>query len=205
MLSFKYRIYPTKQQISEIETQLNFCRFLYNSALHERKSYYKKYEKSISYYDQEKQLIEIKKIFDIETKNIFAQVLQSTLKRLDNAYSNFFKRVKSGKTPGFPRFKNKTSFNSILFPQCDFYSGGIKIAREQKPKFKYHDKTEYYPVSTSINQKIIIYGITGQVKIKYHRPFEGNCKTISLKREGDLYFIILTCDNVNYPNRLKTR
>ena len=93
--SYKYRIYLNKTQTSEIENQFYFCRFLYNCALEEKISSYKAYKKSISYEDQSKQLPEIKALFKEESSGIYAQVLQSTLKRVDVSLQNFFRRVKN--------------------------------------------------------------------------------------------------------------
>ena len=94
--SFKYRIYPTDSQIKRLEETFDSCRFLYNCALEERIYHYKKYgksEKSINYIYQQNLLPQIKDLFP-EYKNVYSQVLHSTLKRLDNAYKGFFRRLK---------------------------------------------------------------------------------------------------------------
>ena len=95
ILTYKFRIYPTNSQINRINKTFDCCRFLYNSALQERISFYKLYNKSISYFSQIKSLPEIKTLLP-EFNNIHSQVLQSTLKRLDNSYQGFFRRMKSG-------------------------------------------------------------------------------------------------------------
>ena len=155
--AYKYRMYPNAKQLEELFGVLNFSRFLYNSALQERRSYYRKYGKGRSYYDQEKCLAEIKLMYPEETKKIYSQTLQQVLKQLDKAFNAFFKGIKSGRKIGFPRFKSRNRFNSICFPQvADNLSGigGIKLLDAKHIK---------------------VFGITGNIKIKMHRPFQGRC------------------------------
>ena len=73
--TYKYRLYPTPTQIKCLEETFNACRFLYNCALEERKSYYNFFGKGTSYNFQAAQLLEIKELFP-EYKDIYAQVLQ---------------------------------------------------------------------------------------------------------------------------------
>ena len=147
--AYKYRLYPTNEQIKCLEKTFNLCRFLYNCALQERIFYYKHYGKGISCYDQQKALPEIKELLP-EFKAIYAQVLQSTLKRVDAAYQGFFRRVKSGETVGFPRFKGKDRFHSILYSQSGFALG--------KPKGLKKNKRCHLKLSK-----------VGDIKMEYHR------------------------------------
>jgi len=153
-LSFKYRLYPNKIQSEAIDNNLHLLRNLYNSALEERISYYKKYKKSRSYYDQKKLLPEIRSS-NQEYKNIYAQCLQSCLSQIDSAYNNFFRKIKANLvSPGFPRFKNETRFRSITFPQCNLKSRGVKL----------------------LNNAIIIHNIPGTIRVNIHRPILGKWK-----------------------------
>ncbi len=92
--SFKFRIFPSKAQITKLETTLSFCRFLYNSALQERRDAYKLNRISLNYYDQANQLKEIK-VTNSEYKDVHSQVLQNALKRVEKSFQNFFRRVKT--------------------------------------------------------------------------------------------------------------
>jgi putative transposase len=176
--TFKYRIYLNNIQREALNSHLNFCRFLYNNALEERIKYYKSTGKSRSYFDQAALLSEIKQIFTTETIGIYSQTLQSTLKQVDSAYKNFFCRIKSKSSKaGFPRFKNSDRFKSICFPQVDsaLKSGCVKLLSDRK---------------------IRIYGIPGEVSINLHRPFLGRCKTVRIIKDGELYFITISCDSI---------
>jgi putative transposase len=183
-LSYKYRIYPNVKQREALFKTFSFCNGLYNAALQERISHYKKYNKGVSYNDQAKQLPDIKALFEEETNSIYSQSLQFILKTLDVAFQGFFRRVKqSGLTPGFPRYKPISKFKSIKFPQCDLVTGGVKLLP---------------------NKKLKVYGLPGEVSIVLHRPIKGRCKTVSIKREGDKYYLIAFCDEVPMLAQSKT-
>lgn len=163
--TFKYRIYPTKTQITLIENTLYHCRFFYNCMLEQRIKAYKA-GKSVNKYEQLNELSEIKKEFP-EFKTIFSQVLQDVGIRLDKAYQNFFRRVKKGETPGFPRFKGKNQYDSFTYPQS-----GYKLVDNGKLRLS----------------KI------GEVKIKLHRPIEGKIKTCTITRKNDKYYACFSCE-----------
>ena len=88
---------------------------LYNAALEERIDAWRKAGKSISYFDQQNALPEIKAARP-EFIELGSHALQQTLRRLDLAFQSFFRRVKAGQTPGFPRFKSATRFSGFAYP-----------------------------------------------------------------------------------------
>src|SRR5271157_15204 len=174
-LSYKFRIYPNKKQVQKLQEVFTFCRFLYNSALEERISFYKKYNIGLSYKTQSAELIEVKDAFSDQTDCIHSQTIQSVLKQLDSAYSRFFSNLEAGKKAGFPRFKNADRFRSILFPQCNLQTGGIKRLE---------------------NGKIKVCGLPGEVKVVWHREIKGICKTVRIVKQSDKYFLVASCDKV---------
>ncbi len=109
--SFKYRIYPTKEQEVLIEKHFGCCRFVFNKFLNERKEEYLNNGNSLNYYDNAKSMTDMKKEL-LWLKDINSQSLQSTLKNLDIAYNKFFR-----KTAKFPRFKKKNDNQSFHIPQ----------------------------------------------------------------------------------------
>ena len=112
-----YRLYPTPKQVVALETLLKSHQQLYNAALEERISAWSKAKKSISYVDQCKSLTVLRKDLPewADIANCASQ--QLTLRRLDKAFAAFFKRVKAGKNPGFPRFKSLSRFPGFSFRQ----------------------------------------------------------------------------------------
>jgi len=172
--AYKYRIYPNKQQIELINKTIGCCRFVFNHYLAKRIELYKTEKKSLTYNQCTNNLTNLKKEKEW-LKEVDSISLQQTLKDLDQAYQNFFRRVKQGRNPGFPKFKskknNKQSFrsqcvnnnirienNRIKFPKLDLvkfansqqFEGKIKSATISKtPTNKYYISIL---VDTEINQ-----------------------------------------------------
>src|SRR5208282_4291940 len=176
-LSYKYRMYLNQEQTEVLQKNFRFCCFLYNCALQERISHYKTFGKGISYNTQTMALPEIKKEFAEQTLSIYSQTLQQVLRRLDLSYQNFFRRVQQGADKkGFPRYKSADRFSSVVFPQADLKGGGgVKLLKSGKLK---------------------IFGVPGEVKVKWHRPFQGRCKQIIICKRADKFYLILYCDKV---------
>ena len=103
-------------------------RFVYNYFLNQRKEEYLNNKKSLNYYDQAKELTQLKKKEETNwLKEINSQTLQFSLNCLDLAYQGFFnKRTK------FPNFKSKRSRNSFTVPQFVKVKNGKLFI----PKFK---------------------------------------------------------------------
>jgi len=163
--SYKYRIYPTKNQRHKLQNTLNLCRDLYNSALQERVEAYKKNGISLSFFDQVRELPLLKGELP-EYGTVYAQVLQNTLKRLDTNFKAFFRRLRNHEKPGFPRYKGYDRYDSFTYPQ-----GGFKL-KEGK-------------ISLS---KI------GDIKLKISRPVQGRIKTCTVKKEIDHWYVVLTSE-----------
>ena len=185
-LSFKYRLYPNNIQSKALNNIFYAARSLYNGALQERIAFYRKTGKSLSY---NKQAAELPEITDNLTdyNKIHSQILQQTLKQLDSAYKNFFRRVKnSSDKPGFPRFKGADRFRSICFPQVKFDlsgSGGVK----RLP-----------------NDKLKIFGIPGEIKIIWHRPLQGRAKTFQIIKQANCWYAVISCDAIEKKPLPKT-
>ena len=163
--AFKFRIYPTEKQVGKLEWTLRRCKELYNAALQERRDAYKMCGVSVSYYTQNKQLPEIKEIRE-EYRDIYSQVLQDVLTRVDKAMDNFFRRVKNGEKPGYPRFKSGDRYDSFTYTQSGFeiLKGKLNLSK------------------------------IGRVKIKLHREMEGKIKTCTIKREADHWYVVFTTE-----------
>src|SRR5258708_26093439 len=130
ILTYRYRLLPTKQQHRALEAILESQRQLYNAALEERIDAYRKANVTRTYFDQTKGLTEWRE-GDPEASALAVNVQRATLKRLDEAYKGFFRRVKSGGKPGFPRFRGKGWFDSFGFGEFQ----GISI-EAAKLRFK---------------------------------------------------------------------
>lgn len=144
------------------------CRWLYNSLLAQRRDTYRLSGKGVSLYDQHNALPEMKAARP-SLKMVYSQVLQNVAVRVDLAFKAFFRRVRAGEKPGYPRFKGAGQYDSIVYPQ---YSKTCKL----------------------VGNKIRLPKI-GDVKIILHRHFVGNPKTACIRRTcTGKWFVIITCE-----------
>jgi putative transposase len=164
--SFKYKLKPTAAQIRKLETTLVLCQQLYNAALEERIGAYRKAGISLSVYDQQKHLPAIRKTMP-EYAGVHSQVQQDVIDRLGKAYDAFFRRVKAGEKPGFPRFQGRNRYNSFKYPQY-----------KQRPGVKH-----------------VYLSKIGNVRYHNSRPVNGEIKTCVVKRDavGD-WWVIFTAE-----------
>lgn len=126
-----FRLYPTPKQKSILEEWLGLHRELYNAALQERRDAYQKCGISLSYNDQQNQLPGVKEARP-ELTFLGSHALQETVRRVDRAFRAFFRRLRNGENPGFPRFKGKTRFHSFTYPD----PAGWKILEQKNRKGK---------------------------------------------------------------------
>ena len=116
--AFKFKLKPTTWQSEMFLRFAGARRFVFNRGLDQRQKAYETSGKSSSYFEQNKELTRLKE--EKETfwlHEIHSQVLQQGLKDLDRAFQNFFRRLKKGEKPGYPKFKKKGMNESFRFPQ----------------------------------------------------------------------------------------
>ena len=100
---------------------------------------------------------------------------RAAIRRLDRAFQGFFRRVKTGHKPGYPRFKGRGWWDSIEWSDKD----GARWDSIPHPKIT----------------RVYLKGI-GHVRVHQHRLVKGRVKTITAKREGDRWYVVLSCDDV---------
>jgi transposase len=96
LLTYKYRLFPTKKQIQALDRTLETCRILYNSCVADRRNHYQTTGKGLSRIRQQEILKTDKKRISV-LKDIHAQVLQNVLFRVDRSFQSFFRRAKDGR------------------------------------------------------------------------------------------------------------
>jgi putative transposase len=165
--TFKYRIYPTANQKTLLEKVLEECRWLHNQLIYQKKTLWETSKESIGLYTQQvyaKELCKTRPTLD----EVHSQVVQQTAVRVDLAFKAFFRRCKSGETPGYPRFRGQGQYHSFTYPQS-----GYKIVGDNRIKLS----------------KI------GNVKLKLHRPTEGKIKTCTVSKTAtEKWFVFLSCE-----------
>lgn len=157
----KYRIYPSKRQVEVLEHHLALCAELYNAALQERRDAWRINRAPINFYDQSKQLPEVKQLRP-DLAEVNAVAVENVLKRVDKAFKAFFRRVKAGQKPGYPRFKSPRRYDSLTFRQIGNALTGNKLRISK----------------------------IGQVRIKLHRPLNGDVKELHVRRAAGYWYAI---------------
>lgn len=171
--TYKYRIYPNKEQQELLAKHFGSCRYVYNYALSKKIEHYTKEKKTLSRFEIQKDLVSMKSTAETEwLKEVNSQSLQASLVNLDHAYTRFFREKK-----GFPKFKSKHNKQSCQFPQ------------ESKVDFE--------------NNELYVMKFREGIKCKFHRQFEGKIKTTTIsKTKTDKYFVsILVEETVPEPKR----
>jgi len=101
-------------------------------------------------------------------KSVYSQVLQNVNIRVDLAFKAFFRRVKTGETPGYPRFKGKGWYDSLTYPQ---YGNGLSVEGNALKLSK-----------------------IGTLKVIMHRPIEGTIKTVTIRRRAGKWYACFSCE-----------
>lgn len=127
--AYKYKIKPTMKQQHQLQQVFGCTRFIYNWGLDIKSKSWSIEHKTVSYFELAKKLTELKKNEKYKwLKQIPAECLQQSLRNLDNAYTQFFKGIKS-----FPRFKTKkNSKNCAKYTQAiyfDFDNWKVKVPK----------------------------------------------------------------------------
>jgi putative transposase len=160
----RFELKPTPEQQRRLFHTLDLCRKLYNLALEERIRHYRETGQGLTYRDQQNRLPSFKKE-NPEYKTVQSQVLQDALRRLENAFVNFFEKRAS-----FPRFKEKLRYRSITLPQCNAERNFGKTGYIYFPKI-------------------------GHIKFIPHQPFDSaQVKIINIKHQNGKWYANLTIE-----------
>lgn len=163
--AYKYKLRTNAKFEAACVAALNICRELYNAALQERRDAYRINGLSINYHAQALQLPQIKQIRE-DVGGVYSQVLQDVLRRVDKTFDAFFRRAKSGETPGYPRFKPTSRYDSFTYPQSGFRLEGDKLHLSK----------------------------IGSCRIRLSRPVEGTIKICTIKREADGWYVVFAVE-----------
>lgn len=129
----KVKLGKAKKQEAKLFSVLFLCRQLYNAALQQRIEAYKKQDISLSLYDQYKDLTQLRGD-DESYKALPVEMTRLTsLHRLDKAFKGFFRRLKKGEKPGFPRFKGRDRFDTLVFGKAGWKIDGKKLIIKAGP------------------------------------------------------------------------
>ena len=164
--TYKYKLRPTPTQERTLAFVVRRCRELYNAGLQERRDAWAKCGVTITAAHQSAQLPDIKDLRP-EYRDIHSQVLQDVLTRLDRAFQAFFRRLKAGETPGYPRFQGEQRYSAFTYKQ--FGNGA------------------------TLDNGFLVLSKIGRIAVRWSRPLQGTPKTVTISREADGWYACIAC------------
>ena len=169
--TYKYLLRPNTEQIAKLDFLFWQSRLVYNAGLEQRIMTYKETGKGCSYGAQWIHFRDMRRENPETLGQVNASSLQHLLRRLDKSFAAFFRRLKAGEKPGFPRFKNRHRFKSIEYS----YGDGCKLRQDE------HGRKSFYVQNV------------GEMRMCYHRaiPVEAEIKHAVIKRVGERWYICL--------------
>lgn len=195
MKAFKFALRPSLNATRKLEQSLETHRRIYNDCLALRRDTYKNEKKTLKK-GQLYTIFKNRRNADRDKEktgqegphwlaHIAAVSMRDTIYRLDKAFENFFRRVKQGKKPGYPRFRSRDRYNSIPF---DNYNSGCALVDKKKKVVRGNMED-----ANLSGFRLKLFGI-GMVKIRLHRSIQGKIKTVCVKKEADKWYAVFTCD-----------
>ncbi|HEX8731926.1 MAG TPA: transposase [Ktedonobacterales bacterium] len=167
--AYKYKLKPTPEQERVMAETLWRCCTLYNTALEQRIFLWKQRGVSYTRNEQAGELKDIRASLP-EYVAIHSHVLQDVLARLDKTYQAFFRRMKAGQTPGFPRFQSRTRYHSFTYIE---YGNGARL-----------------------DNGFLVLSKIGRMDVRWSRPLEGTPKTVTIAKEADGWYVVFSCADV---------
>jgi putative transposase len=165
--TFKYRLYPSQAQEVRLDETLETCRLWYNLCLGERKAAWETQHRTVGRFEQ---LAKVK-VYRQENPcagRLHSHILQVVVSDLENAFQAFFRRVKAGEIPGYPRFKGCNRFDSFGLKE---YGNGFKLD----------------------GRRLRLSGV-GRVRVRWHRPIAGKIKTVRMRRQAGKWYACFACE-----------
>lgn len=171
--TYRYRLYPTRRQAEALGAQLASACDLYNAALEQRRRGWYEHGVNIGFYKQSAEVKDLRAAGLLSTEmNAWAQ--RDALRRLDRAFDAFFRRVRSGEKPGYPRFKSRRRYDTLTW-EVEGKGGGCHIR----------------------DNRLALQGI-GHVKVRWHRalPSEARIRTAQVTRAASGWYVSFSLNEV---------
>ena len=168
---YKYLLRPTRRQETMLDFLLQQSRFVYNKALEQRIQAYQETGQTPHFASQWPYFRDLRHVNPDTLGKLNVSCLLATLRRLEWAYGAFFRRLKSGETPGFPKFKSERSFQSFEIR----YGNGCKL------RFSPQGRAHFYVQNV------------GEIRMCFHRnlPENSSIRRAIIKRKNDRWNVFL--------------
>lgn len=159
--SRRYRLYPTRKQRAALNSQLEFACELYNAALEQRQDAWRRRRRSLSYAVQCRDLTDVR-AHGLGPESMNCHAMRDPLRRVDRAFNAFFRRLRAGQKPGYPRFRSRRRYDSLT------WDSGWSLK----------------------NGKLALQGI-GHLRVLWHRslPGEAELRAVTVRRRAGTWHV----------------
>ena len=189
-LTFRYPLYPTKIEEQTLFGWFRHLRELQNSARNNRKFVHEEEGRFVSRYDQQALLKVAREKYD-DFREVPQDFQVSVLKRVDKAFDAFRRRCKEGaEKKGYPRFKMRVRSLTWCLRKHkvkDKTTGGFRRVR-QNPI-----------IETNFRHNRLKVPKLGKVKIRMHRPLQGDPKEVTIVKKASGWYAHITCELPDTP------
>jgi putative transposase len=170
----RYRIYPTVRLRHALEAQLSFACQIYNAALEQRRYAWRGRHRSLTLYEQFRDLTAVRAA-KMGPADMSCSAMRDPIRRLDRAFTAFFRRVNAGAKPGYPRFRCSRRYDSLTWDS----GWGVRSGR------------------------LALQGI-GQVKVNWHRPLPALAvvRTVTVRRVAERWYACFSMEVSRSPRVL---
>ncbi len=166
-LSFQYRLYPLRSQLPLLSRALDELTYLWNYSLADRRDAWEKEKRRVTYLDQQARLKRWRAYDAAGLGEVAYDIARDCLQRLDLAFRAFFRRVRAGEKPGYPRFHRETTSFAFVPGRDPWRDGPNGTCRLKLPR-------------------------VGPVPVSRHRaPPPGMAKSVTIRREGEAWYATL--------------
>jgi putative transposase len=167
----KYLLRPNTEQVKQLDFLLWQSRLIYNAALEQRIKTYQETGQGVGCGAQCAHFRDLRRDNPTTLGLLNASSLQHLLRRLDKSFTAFFRRLKAGEKPGFPRFKSRQRFKSMEYT----YGDGCKLRQDE------HGRRSFYIQNV------------GEMRMCYHRalPEGANIKHAVVKQINGRWYVCL--------------
>ena len=201
--SYKFRIYPNAVQATQMQKTFGCCRFVWNHYLALRKSLYENQKETLTCNKCMSDLTKMKK--DLPwLSEVDSTALQASIQNLDMAFKNFFRRVKNGEKPGYPKFKKKRDHRKRYKSKCvgtniKIFDGYMQLPKLGLVKCRVSKQVQGRILSATVSQnpsgKYFVSICCTDVDIE---PLPATGAAVGI--DMGLKSFAITSDGVEYPN-----
>ena len=169
--TYKYLLRPNLEQSNQLDFLLCQSRLIYNAALEQRIRNFRETGQGLGYGAQWAYFRDLRHDHPTTFGMLNASSLQHLLRRLDKAFAAYFRRLKMGEKPGFPRFKGHGSFKSLEYT----YGDGCKLRKDEQGRWRFYIQN------------------VGVMRMCYHRslPEEAHLKHAIVKLINEHWYVCL--------------